>query len=224
MKRIDEFLSAPEVEGTSATGSDGTPTTSEALGSSPTDPGKPTISISQGVFRWPQSLVQRPPSGDAKLAVRYAEGGSEASAGTTPFELGGGGDGASPIDLKLSAGLTVVVGAVASGKSALLNACLGEMTRVQGSVTLRGRVALCTQTPWIFNATVKENVLFGSPLDEERYQRVIAACALSLDLAALPSGDRTEIGERGVTSLGRPEGPRLSCTRAVRRRGRLPTG
>lgn len=214
MKRIDEFLSAPEVEGTSATGSDGTPTTSEALGSSPTDPGKPTISISQGVFRWPQSLVQRPPSGDAKLAVRYAEGGSEASAGTTPFELGGGGYGASPIDLKLSAGLTVVVGAVASGKSALLNACLGEMTRVQGSVTLRGRVALCTQTPWIFNATVKENVLFGSPLDEERYQRVIAACALSLDLAALPSGDRTEIGERGVTLSGGQKA-RVSLARAL---------
>ena len=158
--------------------------------------------------------MQRPPSGDAKLAVRYAEGGSEASAGTTPFELGGGGYGASPIDLKLSAGLTVVVGAVASGKSALLNACLGEMTRVQGSVTLRGRVALCTQTPWIFNATVKENVLFGSPLDEERYQRVIAACALSLDLAALPSGDRTEIGERGVTLSGGQKA-RVSLARAL---------
>ena len=53
-----------------------------------------------------------------------------------------------------------------------------------------------SQQPWIQNATLKNNVLFGRPLDEARYQQVIRACALQPDLQQLPQGDATEIGEK----------------------------
>lgn len=52
------------------------------------------------------------------------------------------------------------------------------------------------QHAWILNDTLKENILFGRPYDEDRYHKAITACALLPDLAILPAGDETEIGER----------------------------
>jgi hypothetical protein len=66
------------------------------------------------------------------------------------------------------------------------------------------------QDSWIQNATVKDNILMGAPYDEERYNRVVAACALEQDLATLPDGDATEIGEKGVTLSGVLLHPELS--------------
>jgi ATP-binding cassette subfamily C (CFTR/MRP) protein 1 len=63
-------------------------------------------------------------------------------------------------------------------------------------------VAFAAQQPFILNTSVKNNILFGLPVDESRYARVLAACALLPDLAALPAGDATEIGERGVNLSG----------------------
>ena len=54
------------------------------------------------------------------------------------------------------------------------------------------------QQAWIQNATVRDNVLFGKPLDEERYNRILDACALRPDLQILPAGDLTEIGEKVI--------------------------
>ena len=48
---------------------------------------------------------------------------------------------------------------------------------------------------------MKENILFGSEYDAEKYGAVVEACALSADLKILPAGDQTEIGENGVTFL-----------------------
>ena len=72
------------------------------------------------------------------------------------------------------------------------------------------------QTPWILNTTVENNILFGAPRDDGRYQEAISACQLLPDLAALPHGDQTEIGERGVTLSGGQKArhrlpPRLSA-------------
>lgn len=58
-------------------------------------------------------------------------------------------------------------------------------------------MAYAAQRAWIQNATLRDNVLFGSPYDPERYQRVLAACALTDDLKVLEAGDMTEIGEKG---------------------------
>ena len=60
----------------------------------------------------------------------------------------------------------------------------------------QGSVAHIPQEAWIFHDTLRENVLFGLPYDPNKYERVIAACALIHDLEALPMGDLTEIGER----------------------------
>ena len=46
---------------------------------------------------------------------------------------------------------------------------------------------------------MKENILFGSEYDAEKYEAVVEACALAADLKILPAGDQTEIGENGVT-------------------------
>ncbi|KAH8075935.1 ATPase [Aureococcus anophagefferens] len=93
--------------------------------------------------------------------------------------------------------LTCVYGPTASGKSSLLRALLGEL-RLRGGATaaLGGRVSYVPQKPWIWNGTLRENILFGAPLDRGRYDAVLAACGLSRDLNELPAADETEIGRR----------------------------
>jgi ATP-binding cassette subfamily C (CFTR/MRP) protein 1 len=109
--------------------------------------------------------------------------------------------------------LVAIVGTVGSGKSSFLNAVLGEMHLQSGKLTaLRDqRIAYCDQRPWIVNATVKDNILFGSPLDEQRLQRAIYAAAMQDDLKILPAGMMTEIGERGINLSG---GQKARCTLA----------
>ena len=72
-----------------------------------------------------------------------------------------------------------VVGSVGSGKSTLLSALLGEMSKRAGRVELRGRVALCTQQPWLITGTLKENVLFGLPYDDDKFWRTLEVRAIS---------------------------------------------
>ena len=82
-------------------------------------------------------------------------------------------------------------------------ALLGDLRKTGGGgVTVRGRLAFCEQTPWIQNMTLRENIIFGRAFDQERYRRVVAACALEPDLAALPAGDATEIGANGINLSG----------------------
>ncbi|EHA97372.1 Multidrug resistance-associated protein 1 [Heterocephalus glaber] len=93
--------------------------------------------------------------------------------------------------------LVAVVGQVGCGKSSLLSAFLGEMDKLEGHVTLKGSVAYVPQQAWIQNDSLRENILFGHQLQEQHYKSVVEACALLPDLEILPSGDRTEIGEKG---------------------------
>ncbi|XP_048874207.1 ATP-binding cassette sub-family C member 9 isoform X1 [Brienomyrus brachyistius] len=128
--------------------------------------------------------------------------------------------------------LTMIVGQVGCGKSSLLLAMLGEMQTVRGEVywskqpecemvhegTIswsdvdptfdasvsknRNSVAYATQKSWLLNATVEENITFGSPFNKQRYKAVIDACCLQPDIDLLPFGDQTEIGERGINLSG----------------------
>ena len=78
------------------------------------------------------------------------------------------------VDVSITRGeLVAVVGRVGSGKTALAAAFLGELKKWGGEVTLNGNVAYAAQGPWVLNATLRENVLFGSVYDEEWYKRVI---------------------------------------------------
>uniref|UniRef100_A0A668A9W6 ATP-binding cassette, sub-family C (CFTR/MRP), member 10 n=1 Tax=Myripristis murdjan TaxID=586833 RepID=A0A668A9W6_9TELE len=113
--------------------------------------------------------------------------------------------------------LVVVVGKVGCGKSSLLAALTGELNRLGGAVYVRGQDAgfgLASQEPWIQHATVRDNILFGREYETTFYQAVIEACALSDDLNVLPSGDKTEVGENGVTLSGGQKA-RLALARAV---------
>uniref|UniRef100_A0A8C9ZUC2 ATP-binding cassette, sub-family C (CFTR/MRP), member 9 n=1 Tax=Sander lucioperca TaxID=283035 RepID=A0A8C9ZUC2_SANLU len=110
--------------------------------------------------------------------------------------------------------LTMIVGQVGCGKSSLLLAMLGEMQTLGGSVYWskkynikeseinRYSVAYATQKSWLLNATVEENITFGSPFNKQRYKTVIDACSLQPDIDLLPFGDQTEIGERGINLSG----------------------
>ncbi|CAK9830188.1 Multidrug resistance-associated protein 1 [Anthophora retusa] len=103
------------------------------------------------------------------------------------------------INLQVEQGqLIAVVGTVGSGKSSLLSALLGEMEKISGRVNTKGSIAYVSQQPWIQNASLQDNVLFGKPLHKNSYNRVIEACALNPDLKILPAGDQTEIGEKGI--------------------------
>ena len=55
---------------------------------------------------------------------------------------------------------------------------LGELPISDGNRSIHGRVGYASQQAWIFNGTVKENILFGQDFDKDRYLEVIDACAL----------------------------------------------
>jgi hypothetical protein len=89
-------------------------------------------------------------------------------------------------------------------------ALLGEMTTISGKVIMSKRlshvdefglthsIAYAAQSPWLRHQSIKDNILFGYPYDETRYDAVIEACALRPDLDVLEDGDATEIGARSV--------------------------
>ncbi|GAB5359859.1 hypothetical protein AAMO2058_000578200 [Amorphochlora amoebiformis] len=111
----------------------------------------------------------------------------------------------------------VVAGRTGAGKSAFIHALTGELEAspdAKRNLPAEGRVALTAQVPWICNATVRENILFGKAYNKKWYARVIYTCALEKDFKALPAGDRTEIGEQGVNLSGGQK-QRVALARAV---------
>ncbi|TFK23809.1 ATP-dependent bile acid permease [Coprinopsis marcescibilis] len=95
-----------------------------------------------------------------------------------------------------------IVGRVGSGKSSALQALVGEMRKTRGEVRFGGRLAYAPQTAWIRNATLRDNILFGQPYDQQRFCAVISACNLERDIEMLPNGLDTEIGEKGINLSG----------------------
>nr|XP_046262443.1 ATP-binding cassette sub-family C member 5 isoform X2 [Scatophagus argus] len=119
------------------------------------------------------------------------------------------------IDLRIKRGSLVgICGGVGSGKSSLLSALLGQMTLLEGNVAASGGFAYVSQQAWILNDSLKENILFGAEYDQDKYNSVLEACCLLPDLAELPYGDMTEIGERGANLSG-GQRQRVSLARAL---------
>ncbi|CAN8014134.1 unnamed protein product [Ixodes persulcatus] len=119
------------------------------------------------------------------------------------------------INLTVKAGkLIAIVGPVASGKSSLLSALLGNLRVRSGFVDCIKSVAYAPQCPWIQNKTIRENVIFTSKYDSEMYKTVLKACCLERDLEILPDGDLTEIGEKGINLSGGQK-QRVSLARAA---------
>ncbi|PRT52473.1 Metal resistance protein YCF1 [Wickerhamiella sorbophila] len=121
----------------------------------------------------------------------------------------------SDISLQAAKGeLTCIVGRVGTGKSSLLQAIMGNLHKDSGNAVVHGSIAYVAQTPWIFNGSVRENILFGCRYDESIYNETVRACALSDDLGVLPDGDSTIVGEKGI-SLSGGQKARISLARAV---------
>jgi ABC-type multidrug transport system fused ATPase/permease subunit len=103
------------------------------------------------------------------------------------------------INLSIKQGqLVAIVGPVGCGKTSLISGLLGELHLKKGSINLLGSIAYCPQQAWILNQTLRDNVLFGLEYDEARFNRAIEVANLNADIAVLPAGVLTEIGERGI--------------------------
>ncbi|KAJ6013734.1 P-loop containing nucleoside triphosphate hydrolase protein [Penicillium herquei] len=157
-----------------------------------------SVSFQDASFAWPSDEVKQPDSSSRQFIL---EG----------------------VDLEFPVGeLSVIHGETGSGKSLLLAAIIGEIDLLSGSIAAPSDqpIAFVSQTPWLQNATVRDNILFGSEFDEARYQKVLQACALEPDLAALPKGDQTHIGLRGVKLSG-GQRARVSFGRALYSKAQL---
>ncbi|KAI9695824.1 MAG: hypothetical protein M1820_008379 [Bogoriella megaspora] len=154
-----------------------------------------------------RQLLDNKSSPDVELIVRDGKFGWEAD----KFIL-------QNVNLSLArASLTMVVGPVGSGKSTLCKALLGEMPFIEGHVMLRTHhrhVGYCDQTAFLFNGSVRDNIVGFSAFNPARYAEVIRATALSDDLATLPQGDRTNVGSDGITLSGGQK-QRVSLARAL---------
>lgn len=161
------------------------------------------VSFRNARIAWPSDRQQNHQGKQANLPGRFALHGLN-----TEFPVGE---------------LSVLYGETGSGKSLVLAAILGEVDLLSGRIevpSLKQSVGFVSQTPWLQNATVKDNILFGSALDETRYRKVLRACALETDLAALANGDETYIGLRGVKLSG-GQRVRVSLGRALYSSARL---
>ena len=133
------------------------------------------------------------------------------------------------IDISIRRGtFGVLIGSSGAGKSTLLSGLLGELDCTSGGFSVNGSIAYCPQQAWIWSGSIRANILFGLPMDQERYDRVVAACALEHDLSLFKSKqhefavfvdlcseyDMTEVGERGLNLSGGQK-QRIGLARAM---------
>ncbi len=188
------------------------------------------IQLVNATFQWHSAAKPAVPGdkGDATASAAPSDtGDAAASTAAVPGALAAEGGSALPqgsprdafalrdITLRVPHGsLVAVVGPVGAGKSSLLSALMGSLARQEGTSAMLDSVTYCAQAPWVYNASVRDNVIFASPLDENLYQRTVHACALEADIAQLSAGSDTEIGEKGVTLSGGQKA-RLALARSV---------
>jgi ABC-type multidrug transport system fused ATPase/permease subunit len=125
------------------------------------------------------------------------------------------------VSIQCEPGLTMVFGKVGSGKTALLQAILGEMDQIAGNRKVpKEMIGYCAQMPWLQSMSIKENILFCSPYDKTRFEAVIDACCLKQDLEAFPAAEESFIGENGI-GLSGGQRARVALARAVYSNSRI---
>ncbi|KAF9170116.1 Multidrug resistance-associated protein 1 [Mortierella sp. AD010] len=174
-----------------------------------------SVEIENGTFSWEKivSVAVAPASLTPAQAERQpllAPSSSLSSGSSTPLRPV-----LSNIHLQIPEGnLTAIVGRIGQGKSSLLNAIIGELYKQQGTVKVFGDLVYVPQQAWIINASVRDNILFGKPFNQEKYDHIIYASGLIPDIEMLPAGDSTEIGEKGINLSGGQK-QRVSLARAA---------
>lgn len=119
------------------------------------------------------------------------------------------------INLEISHGkLVAVIGPVGSGKSSLLHAILKELPLTEGNIHVDGIISYSSQEPWLFAGSIRQNILFGLEMDRQRYQKIVHCCALKRDFSLFPYGDKTIVGEKGI-SLSGGQRARVNLARAI---------
>ncbi|KAH8365091.1 hypothetical protein KR084_001279, partial [Drosophila pseudotakahashii] len=127
----------------------------------------------------------------------------------------------SGVNLQVQPGrIVAIMGTTGSGKSSLIQAILGELKAECGKINVNGSVSYASQEPWLFSGTVRQNILFGQPMDHQRYAEVVTNCALDRDFELLPFKDNTVVGDRG-SSLSGGQRARISLARAVYRKASI---
>ncbi|KAE8269197.1 hypothetical protein A4X09_0g3134 [Tilletia walkeri] len=208
VRRIDKFLREEE-----------TPKYEQLLGAQHDRmPGDPVIGFQDAIFTFAESEV---PSASGNGVASSSTGSAEAES----FSL-------RDLNLTFPVGeLSLIGGPVGSGKTMMLLSLLGETRQVSGRIFmpcpvaraivpkdpttgLQEAVAYCSQNPWLLSSTIRENILFGQEMDEQRYRDVLFACALETDMLILEYGDATECGEAGVTLSGGQKA-RVALARAL---------
>ncbi|KAJ7303772.1 hypothetical protein DFH08DRAFT_793782 [Mycena albidolilacea] len=191
------------------------------------------LGLENASFEWNKINTEKAEAGPSKVPESHLHSGSsisvdvstiaDASRGETPdhrFEL-------KDLSIRFPENhLSVITGPTASGKTALLMALMGEMTLLPGGRIIMAKnntvdehgnthgIAYAAQSPWLRHQSIRDNILFGSPMDETRYNNVIQCCALKPDLEMLEDGDATEIGVKGV-SLSGGQKARVALARAI---------
>eukprot|EP01084_Bolivina_argentea_P084782 153284_1 len=162
----------------------------------------PSIHIKNLSFLWPCAYDDETQKNNSKQQIKDK---SMSSVSNSPKIA------LSSINLSIDQkGLYGIIGKVGSGKTALLLSLIGELksfyaadlSKDDTEFAVCGKIGYCSQVPWIFNASVKENILFGNVYDKEWYDKVIYVCCLDKDLMQLPHCDETIIGERGLNLSG----------------------
>lgn len=119
------------------------------------------------------------------------------------------------ISLQIKHGqLIMVIGSTGSGKTTFLMSLMNEISIINGSIQLNGRIAYVAQDPWIMNGSIRDNILFGRQYDAVKYTTIIDVCGMHHDLIQLPYSDQSLVGERGV-SLSVGQKIRLTLARAL---------
>ncbi|KAH6632136.1 P-loop containing nucleoside triphosphate hydrolase protein [Chaetomium tenue] len=125
------------------------------------------------------------------------------------------------VSITCGPGLTVVCGKVGIGKTALLQAILGELDQRRGDrIVPAETIGYCAQTPWLESMSIRQNILFSAVYDKVRFEQVIDACCLRDDLNMFRCKDLTLIGENGV-GLSGGQRARVALARAVYSQARI---